>query len=337
MEIISCAGYYRTGSSAITDLLSEFSNCGSIGNYEFRFIHDPDGIRDLEYNIIENNNRQNTSNAIKRYIRRAKMLNGGVLRKGYSRYLGNSFKKCTMEYINDITELKSEAWWHFDQQDRGVLFNFIDLVFSNIGHLLIPTSRWSLLKLIHEKAYYSAIDKDSFYRHTKKYVYAVINALNKEGYDYVMIDQFLPPSNINQYLNYFEDNIKVIIVERDPRDIFILENEKYKWGNIPFKDVMDFCKWYEVTRKHRDIEKWDKNKVFFIYFEDLVYKYEDTKRRLADFVGIPLEFHTSQKTKFIPEKSILGTNLKLKYPQYKEEIAIIERELERYLYSFPEK
>ena len=335
MQIITCVGYYRTGSSAFTDLLSEFSNCGSVGNYEFRFIHDPDGIRDLEYNLIENNNRQNTSNAIKRYIRRAKILNGGIVRKGYSRYLGGAFMRYTMQYIENITELKSEVWWHFDQQDRGAIFNFLDLLISNIGRVLIPTSRWSLLKLMHEKSYYSAIDKDTFYNYTRKYIHDVIGALNKEKYDHIVIDQFLPPSNVNQYLYYFDENVKVIIVERDPRDIFILEKDKYKWGNIPCKDVADFCKWYKLTRRHRDFEMWDTDRVFFIYFEDLVYKYEETKSKLSNFVGMSLDDHLLPKTKFIPDISIGGTNLKLKYPQYAEEIAVIEQELERYLYPFP--
>ena len=85
MRIITCASYYGTGSSAVTDLFSEFAGCSSTGDHEFRFIHDPDGIRDLEYNIIENNNRHNTSNAIKRFIKFAKQFDGGMLRKGYKK------------------------------------------------------------------------------------------------------------------------------------------------------------------------------------------------------------------------------------------------------------
>ncbi|MBF1106621.1 MAG: hypothetical protein HXL52_06645, partial [Solobacterium sp.] len=56
MKIISCASYYGTGSSAITDFLSEFDNICSMTNYEFRFVQDPDGISDLEYNLVENHN-----------------------------------------------------------------------------------------------------------------------------------------------------------------------------------------------------------------------------------------------------------------------------------------
>ena len=88
MKIITCAGYLGTGSSAVTDLFSEYSNCSSIGNYEVRFLHDPNGIRDLEYNIVQNNNRHNTSNAIKNFIKYTNHLNGGLIRRGYKRYAG---------------------------------------------------------------------------------------------------------------------------------------------------------------------------------------------------------------------------------------------------------
>lgn len=38
VKIISCASYYGTGSSAITDFFSEFDNVFSLTNYEFRFL-----------------------------------------------------------------------------------------------------------------------------------------------------------------------------------------------------------------------------------------------------------------------------------------------------------
>ena len=61
MKIITCASYYGTGSSAVTDLLSEYSSIRSLGRYEYRFAWDPDGVSDLEFNIVQNNNRNCTS------------------------------------------------------------------------------------------------------------------------------------------------------------------------------------------------------------------------------------------------------------------------------------
>ena len=47
MKFISCASYYGTGSSAITDLISEYGSVFSFTDEEIRFLHDPDGVDDL--------------------------------------------------------------------------------------------------------------------------------------------------------------------------------------------------------------------------------------------------------------------------------------------------
>ena len=60
MRFISCASYYGSGSSAITDFVSEFDSVYSFTDEEFRFVQDPDGISDLEYNLVENFNRHNS-------------------------------------------------------------------------------------------------------------------------------------------------------------------------------------------------------------------------------------------------------------------------------------
>ena len=72
-KIITCAGYHGTGSSLITDLLKEFSNVKSFGEYEFRFLQDPNGVGDLEERLINNNSRLNSDRAIydfKRFIKK---------------------------------------------------------------------------------------------------------------------------------------------------------------------------------------------------------------------------------------------------------------------------
>lgn len=332
MRIITCAGYYRTGSSAVTDLFSEYEGCGSVGSYEFRFLHDPDGVRDLEYNLIENNNRQNTSHAIKRYLHYARMLNGGALRKGYRRYMGDAFWRYTQEYVRNITELQCTAWWHGDQLARGAAFNFLDNAYGKLAKRWNPEGRASLLKLTGEQAYYSAIDRETFYRHTRAYVRKVIGSMAPEQPDFLMVDQLVPPSNVADYFNYFDD-IRVIVVERDPRDLFILENG-YRWGVIPYRNVEDFCRWYEITRRHRNTEQYDTRRVFFLHFEDLVYRYDETVQRLAAFVGLDESRHTRPKQQFDPAVSIRGTNLEQRRPEFRPQAAYIRAQLPQYLYDF---
>ena len=67
MKLLTCASYHGTGSSAVTNLIDECDNIHDMGDYEFRFVQDPDGICDLEYNLVINNHRLNSGYAIKRY------------------------------------------------------------------------------------------------------------------------------------------------------------------------------------------------------------------------------------------------------------------------------
>ena len=46
-KIITCAGYHGTGSSLVTDLLKEFLNTKSFGEYEYRFLQDPNGVKEI--------------------------------------------------------------------------------------------------------------------------------------------------------------------------------------------------------------------------------------------------------------------------------------------------
>ena len=341
MKIITCAGYYATGSSAVTDFFSEFSNCASVGDMEFRFIHDPDGLRDLEYNLIENNNRHNTSNAIKRYIKLAKYWNGNCIMKLYRKQMGNTFLKHTREFVDQITELKCNVWWHVDEMERGRVFDFIDKGFSKVYSRFYKAVinhngrlRYSFLELLKEKAYFSAIDKETFYKYVREYVEKVVRELNPENKEFVMVDQLLPPSNIYQYLNYFDD-IKVIVIDRDPRDLFLNANEFYREKIIPYSDVEQYCKWYELVRRHRKTEVYDPKQVLFVQFEDMIYQYEKTMEQLVEFSGIRMDNWTSPKSHFDPSISIKNTNLSAKFPKYKDDIAYIEQHLKEYLYDFP--
>ena len=341
--IITCASYYATGSSAVTDLLSEFANCSSAGDYEYRFIHDPDGLRDLEYNLIENNNRHNTSAAIKRFLKCMKYLSGNRVRKSYSRRMGQgTFYRLSKEFVDQITELQTQGWWHYDQIQKGPVLRYTDQLLSVVltavrGKYARTTKRYSILDICNVQSYYSAIDRDTFYRLARDYVAKVADALNRDHADYVMIDQLLPPSNVNQYLNYFDDNIRVVVVERDPRDVYLYTKVYARERIIPYKDVKEFCQWYEITRRHRKTEVYDPQKVCFLRFEDLIYRYEETRDRLVAFVGLDLKDHIRPLTAFDPAVSIRNTNMKARFPQYQDEIAYIEKTLPEYLYQFPEE
>ena len=63
---ISCVSYHATGSGAVDDFLREFDNINSAkSEVECRFLQDPDGVSDLEYNLIEEPETREVSDRVK--------------------------------------------------------------------------------------------------------------------------------------------------------------------------------------------------------------------------------------------------------------------------------
>ena len=100
-QIITCTGYGGTGSSAITDLLKEFDSCLSIGDEEFWFLQDYDGISDLEYFLVDGNHRSKVSLAIQRY--KDYTINNS---KFYNKFFNNKFSIYTNEYLHSLIDSK---------------------------------------------------------------------------------------------------------------------------------------------------------------------------------------------------------------------------------------
>lgn len=333
MRIITCASYYGTGSSAVMDMLAEFeTDVQSLGEYEYRLIQDPDGISDLEYNIVENNHRHNSSYAIKRFKKFISSLTGFGYAEGY-KIFGNALTDLTNEYINGITELEVFNWWHRDRLDKGRLYSYVDRIYSLMHRLsdLKSEKRYSMLKN-REKAYYTDISEHEFLIRTRRYLDQLFAVANRKNKPFMMVDQLVPPTNIGRYTRYFND-IRVIVVDRDPRDLYLLEKYVWGWGIIPTDSVEDFVKWFKITRNPR-YQVTDDQNVLRVRFEDMVYKYDETRERIIEFVGIPIESKANKRTLFNPEVSVKNTNLSVRYPEEETNIKYIEKELNGYLYEY---
>ena len=335
MRFISCASYYGTGSSAVTDYVSEFDNVFSFTDEEFRFIQDPDGISDLEFNLVECFNRHNSGHALKRYKRLVDFYNGNVFGKKYRSFFGDQWKKASYKYINSLTDFTFPGWWQYDLYDRGNWFYFRKRILNKILHETIWKKKpeRTLNTMRKEMTYASHPSEEKFLNCTRDYIESLFSFVTPSKYNTVMVDQLLPPMNLQRYLRYFKNNIKVVVVDRDPRDLFVLEKYVWKDGIIP-NDVETFCKWYHYTRNHRKKESMNTNEVKFIHFEDLIYKYDSETALLRKWLNLDEKDHKYQKKFFDPDKSINNTHVWNRYPQSKEEIRYISQKLPEYLYDF---
>ncbi len=334
MRFISCASYYGSGSSAITDLVSEFEDVYSFTDEEFRFVQDPDGISDLEYNLVENFNRHNSGHAIKRYKRLVDFYCGNVLGKKYEGFFHGNWKKYSYEYIDALTDFKYHGWWQYDLLDKGKFFYFRKRIINKLLRLTIwkkqPERTMNTMK--NEITYCSHPSEEKFLNCTRTYILKLFSSVSGSSNN-IMVDQIVPPTNIKRYLRYFDD-IKVCIVDRDPRDIFVLEKYVWKDGIIPI-EVEDFCKWFKYTRSHRKEEILDESKVKLVQFEDLIYRYDETVDQILKWLDFKSTQHVNKGKHFDPNKSIKNTQTWKKYPQCQKDISFIEHELSEYLYSFP--
>lgn len=337
MRFISCASYYGTGSSAITDYVAEFSNVFSFTNEEFRFIQDPDGISDLEFNLVECFNRHNSGHALKRYKHLVDFYNGNFLGKKYRAFFGDNWRKVSYQYIDSLTDFTFPGWWQYDLYDSGKWFYFRKRILNKILHKTIwknyPERTLNTMK--NEITYASHPTEEKFLKCTRAYIEDLFKSVIPDGYDTMMVDQLLPPMNLKRYLRYFNNNIQVVVVDRDPRDLFVLDKYIWKDGVIP-NEVTTFCKWYKYTREHRKYENMNTNQVKFVKFEDLVYRYKATTQLLDKWLNLDESEHEKKGEIFNPNISVKNTHVWGKYPKADREIKYIEDNLEEYLYSFPE-
>ena len=327
-RLITCASYYGSGSSALTDLLAEYKGVKSLSDYEFRFVHDLDGVADLEYHLVDNHNRHNSGHALKRYKRLCEFYHGSRIIERYEPFFQGEFLDISMDYIHELTDFQFNGKWFMDMYDRGQLFYYLKSLQTKIYRRLGIHRN----NMPHEVTLCSHPTREKFLDCTKRYINRLLEAANKEQMPVLMMDQILPSSNINKCLRYFPDNTSVVIVTRDPRDVYFAA--KYIWHDclVP-SDVELFCKWFDYTHSSNRDETPDPNKVMSINFEDLVYNYVTTKTKLEQFMGFEAINHVDPFGKFNPRHSYVNTQLWKKFDDAKS-LAVIEERLKKYLYDF---
>ena len=338
MRIISCAGYYGTGSSAIVDYFSEFSSCFSFADYEFRFLHDPDCVSDLEYNLVENHNRNNSGYALKRFKRMVDFFAGSRLVKRYEPYFDGQWKSISYDYINKLTDFDYSGYWVYDVLDKGEFY----YVSVRILNKILQKTIWrnnrkrkienNLNELPYERTLCARPSEEKFLKLTREYVNNLMAVANKENRPFVMVDQIVPSSNLNRYIRYFDDII-VFVVDRDPRDVFYLAKYVWQVKMVPTETADTFSRWFRYTHAHRLTEEADQNRVMHVQFEDMVLNYEKTMSEIRDFAGMPENDHIGRFSQFDPAVSRKNIMAWKNDRRCNEEIHRIEELLPEFLYN----
>ena len=74
-KLIVPTGYMGSGSSALTDLISEFEGyAADNGSFEYVFLHCPEGLFDLEDKLLLGNNALRSDEALHSFEKRMRQL-----------------------------------------------------------------------------------------------------------------------------------------------------------------------------------------------------------------------------------------------------------------------
>ena len=329
MKIITCASYGASGSSILTDLVSEYSNVYRMTDAEFRFLHDPDGVSDLEFQLVECHNRHNAGRALKRFWRISKFYGGNRIHRRYERFFDGDYLKITKEYVEELTDFISYGGWTFDLVDKGELYAYMKRAEDRILKALPFTHRRVLDK---EEMYFSHPSEEKFLSATRKYVHKLMQVANSDNKEFIEVDQIVASQNIDRYLRYFSDPIEVFVIDRDPRDIYLLEKLYYGSDNKDTAEI--FCKKFKYIRNSGDPTKSVSDHIHYMRFEDFLFHYDDIVRQVETLTGLKKEDHKLQFKYCNPKRSIHNTQVWKEHPELAADIRYIEKELSDYLYSF---
>lgn len=339
MKIVTSTGFGFTGSTAITDLISEYEGVQTcaVPGYELKFFHDVKGIFHLYNYLVRCNIPSAKHYAIRDYYNRCAEWATVGTKMNYEIFFNGHF----MEYTNDyIKELGGEDFFvvhdfsHMTATQK-LLYRVAGKVHKTIGDRIYgggyAEMKTKPLTLFSEEInhYLYSVDEKSFDEITKRYMMRLFEGIQEQ--QIINMHELIPINMIDECSKYF-DNVAIIATERDPRDIFLTARHKWATLDYPCEDVEVFCKYYRWLRKLLKQEK--KKEILRIQFEDLVYHYEDCVKKIEEFVGLDEAMHVRKKTRFIPELSSKNCNLKRIYVEEQENIEYIEKELSEWIYDF---
>lgn len=335
-KIIIPTGYMGSGSSAITDLIGEFVGYEAPqGDFEYVFLHCPNGLFDLEDKLITGNNALRSDEALRTFRSAMYELHGNHLwwPSNYKKRLSPRFMEITDSFIDNLTQFQTSTFW-YHQEQRG-LRALPKLVFNKAIRTLTRNRIAPRKPLRYRGMRFSLPSPEEFYASARDYLAHIWDEIGLREHN-LILDQLVLPFNLWRLENYFPDNAICIVVERDPRDLFLIN--KYildKRDSIPVPyptDVSEFCRYY---RRIRQLERPTASAhVYRIMFEDLVYNYDETVSGIMGKLGLSWKDNPNPRSRFDPRRSINNTQIFLQ-SSYQEEREVIERELPEFLYKFP--
>lgn len=332
------AGFFASGSSAVVDLLREFK-----GYYEcraeIRTIKDPYGIKQLEHSLVEDWDVITSTAAVSDFLEYSKKWSrsgGGrniLARAGlnYQKTINPRYMELTMDFVDGLTSYRYNGdFYHFKFKK-----SYAKYVIDRIRWVIEHYSKGKIKAINRSKnCYFSRPTKQEFELATKTYFDNLFEPFFASGeYDHIILDQAISPNDAALANRYFT-NSKMIIIDRDPRDMFADDLENVM--SIDSKrSSMEHAKYYiDKQKAMRGKIPFDDPNVLYIHFEDLVLQYEKESKRVMDFLGLTDDMHIKKREFLNPDVSCKNVGIwKRHYDECPEVMNLIKQELPELCYG----
>lgn len=327
--IISTSGFGNTGASAVLDFLQGYPGLQRIANFEFQLFHMADGINDLKYYLTVSRERVACNCAVKRFERAA--LQGRV-GKMMTSLCGPAYETLTRKYIDDLIQVSWMGYSRYDPADvtnraqtgiRCVVQQRLNSVLRRISHKFHYPP--------HQKRYLAVMDEEKFDSITRDYFNACLKAAGLDPEKDILTDVLFSAMNAKQGTEFVKDP-KIILVFRDPRDLYIRATEHQDTnGHTPCRNVDEFIKYYRTLMEN--LIPYEDS--LTIQYEDLIYNYYPTTKKIMDYLGFT-ERPANEFKYFNPDVSVKYTKAWKTYKGHDAEKQKIEESLGEYLYNYRE-
>ena len=344
MKTILYSGYANSGATVMGLIFNEIDRAIHLP-MEFRLLKERYGICELEDALFKTNDPDIIDLALKDFEWLCKQYANPLGRfnkagYAYEKRSGNIFNNATNQYINSIIDFTYPKSWHF----YDFKLNYFQLILQRSIRKILKIRSYG-----KKPAYLTYIEREDFLQHTKYYLKTILEGLlqqqAKEQELVVQDNSFivLPKSiplfssiTMQQISRYFDDS-KIIIIDRDPRDIFMeVSKGKQRYlpaSNNPLKKAEGFIKYYQSIRADQEEIRGHQN-ILFLRFEDLVLHYSKYLNKIYSFLDILPEEHTLKGSLFKPDESVKNIGLWKKTEDLEAEaINLIESKLSKYLYN----
>lgn len=343
---ISVTGYFGAGSSAVLDLLSEYSCNGTgikneRGGYEHTTFYQPGGIFDLEDKLLLGNDIHRSDEALRTFEREMYRLNNNNFGwfGSFKEMFGDTFEKNLNQFIEELHPFTIKAQYY--GQYEKVVFNPLKIPIQFAAKLLTGRTIyvWGRQFIYNPRIPEMRVTfptQDEFYKSARKFVKQYMDMFREKDKENTLFDRLLLCHNAYRLPQYFDEKFRLIIVKRDVRDVYCFN--KYLWpeinaGSMYPTDVNTFIDyWRRLNRYEREIED---DRILRINFEDLVYDYDNTLKKVEGHCNLKSNQHDLIKKYFKPQKSIKNTQVYHLRKEWKKEVDLIEDELSEYCYNFP--